>query len=39
VNAEGARRFVAWLTGPEGQAAIAGYRINGAQVFFPDAAQ
>jgi len=37
VNAEGARRFVAWLTGAEGQAAIASYRIDGEQVFFLDA--
>jgi tungstate transport system substrate-binding protein len=37
VNAAGARRFVEWLTGPEGQAAIAGYRINDEQLFFPDA--
>ena len=39
VNAAGARRFVDWLTGPEGQAAIAGYLINGEQIFFPDAGQ
>jgi tungstate transport system substrate-binding protein len=39
INAGGARRFVDWLTGPEGQAAIAGYLINGEQIFFPDAGQ
>jgi tungstate transport system substrate-binding protein len=30
--------FIDWLTGPAGQAAIAAYRINGQQVFFPNAA-
>lgn len=29
--------FVDWLVSPEGQAAIAGYRINGEQLFFPNA--
>ena len=29
--------FANWLTGKEGQAAIATFRINGDQVFFPDA--
>jgi tungstate transport system substrate-binding protein len=29
--------FIDWLTSPEGQAAIASYRINGKQLFFPDA--
>jgi tungstate transport system substrate-binding protein len=29
-------RFVEWLTSPEGQQTIAGYRINGEQLFFPD---
>jgi tungstate transport system substrate-binding protein len=29
--------FVDWLVSPEGQAAIAGYRIDGQQVFFPNA--
>jgi tungstate transport system substrate-binding protein len=36
VNAAGARRFIEWLTGPEGQSAIASHRINGDQLFFPD---
>jgi len=35
VKAEAAQRFVAWLSGPVGQAAIAGFRIGGQQVFFP----
>ena len=26
-----------WLTGPRGQAAIAGFKIDGEQLFFPDA--
>jgi tungstate transport system substrate-binding protein len=28
--------FIAWLTSPEGQGAIAGYRVGGEQLFFPD---
>ena len=28
--------FIDWLISPEGQAAIAGYKIGGAQAFFPD---
>jgi tungstate transport system substrate-binding protein len=35
-QAEG-RAFMDWLVSPEGQAAIAGYRIGGEQLFFPDA--
>ena len=31
------RSFVEWLVSPEGQAAIAGYKIDGQQLFFPDA--
>ena len=29
--------FIDWLTGREGQAAIAAYKIGGQQLFFPDA--
>lgn len=29
--------FIDWLTSPEGQAAIAGYKVDGQQVFFPNA--
>jgi len=29
--------FINWLTSPEGQAAIAGYKIGGEQLFFPSA--
>ena len=31
------RKFIDWLTSESGQKAIADYRINGAQLFFPDA--
>jgi tungstate transport system substrate-binding protein len=31
--------FIDWLLGPEGQKAIADYKINGAQLFFPNATQ
>ncbi len=33
-----AQKFVDWVTGPAGQAVIAGYKINGEQLFFPNAA-
>jgi tungstate transport system substrate-binding protein len=36
--AEG-QRFIDWLVSPAGQAAIAGYRINGQPLFFPNATQ
>ncbi len=29
--------FIDWLTSPDGQAAIAGYKIGGEQLFFPSA--
>jgi tungstate transport system substrate-binding protein len=29
--------FVDWVVSPEGQKAIAGYKINGEQLFFPNA--
>ena len=29
--------FIDWLTGPEGQSAIANYKIDGQQLFFPNA--
>ena len=29
--------FIDWLVSPAGQAAIAGYRIHGEQLFYPDA--
>ena len=37
VKRELGQAFVDWLISPEGQAAIAGYRIDGEQLFFPDA--
>src|SRR4030088_2557382 len=37
VKKELGRSFVDWLVSPEGQAAIAGYKIDGRQLFFPDA--
>jgi tungstate transport system substrate-binding protein len=39
VKAGLAKRWHDWLTSKPGQEAIAAYRINGEQVFFPDAAQ
>ncbi|WP_424613340.1 substrate-binding domain-containing protein [Bradyrhizobium sp.] len=37
VKKELGQAFVDWLISAEGQAAIAGYRIDGQQLFFPDA--
>jgi tungstate transport system substrate-binding protein len=37
VKAKEGQAFIDWLTGPEGQAAIASYRIDGQQLFFPNA--
>jgi tungstate transport system substrate-binding protein len=31
------QQFIDWLTSPEGQADIAGFKINGEQLFFPNA--
>ncbi|WP_203073136.1 substrate-binding domain-containing protein [Falsiroseomonas ponticola] len=39
VKAEAGQRFIDWLVSPAGQAAIAGYRINGEPLFFPNAGQ
>jgi tungstate transport system substrate-binding protein len=36
VKAALGQEFINWLTSPEGQQSIAGYRINGEQLFFPD---
>ena len=36
VNAQGAKTFVDWITGEEGQDAIAGYKLGGQQLFFPN---
>jgi tungstate transport system substrate-binding protein len=32
------QQFIDWLTGPEGQRAIGAYKIEGQQLFFPNAA-
>lgn len=37
-TAEG-RAFIDWLLSDEGQKAIAGYRVNGKQLFFPNASK
>jgi len=37
VKAKERQAFIDWLTGPEGQAAIADYKIDGQQLFFPNA--
>ena len=37
VKAEAGQRFIDWLISPEGQSAIAGYKINGQQLFYPNA--
>lgn len=39
VNAAAARRFADWLASPQGQEAVAGFRVNGEQLFFPNAAR
>lgn len=38
VEAQKAQIFTDWITGPEGQAAIADYRLEGQTLFFPNAA-
>jgi tungstate transport system substrate-binding protein len=37
VKAKEGQAFIDWLTGSEGQAAIADYKIGGEQLFFPNA--
>lgn len=39
VKFDDGKLFVDWLTGPEGQKAIADYKIDGQQLFFPNAQQ
>ena len=39
VKAELGQAFIDWITGPEGQGAIADYKIKGEQLFFPNAHQ
>jgi tungstate transport system substrate-binding protein len=37
VKAKEAQQFVDWVTSPAGQSSIAAYKINGEQLFFPNA--
>jgi tungstate transport system substrate-binding protein len=37
VKKELGQSFIDWLTSPEGQGAIAAYKVNGKQLFFPNA--
>ncbi|MFW6077851.1 MAG: substrate-binding domain-containing protein, partial [Hyphomicrobiales bacterium] len=37
VKAKLGQTFIDWLTGPQGQEAIASFRVDGEQVFFPNA--
>jgi tungstate transport system substrate-binding protein len=37
VKAKDGQAFIDWLISPEGQATIAGYKIDGQQLFFPNA--
>ena len=37
VKAEAGQRFINWLVSADGQATIAGYKIGGEQLFFPNA--
>lgn len=37
LNTKGAKAFQDWLLGPSGQRAIAAFRVNGTQLFFPNA--
>lgn len=34
-NFRGAMQFIDWITGPEGRRAIADFKVNGEQLFFP----
>jgi tungstate transport system substrate-binding protein len=36
VNSQGAQTFITWMLGPKGQAAIAAYKVDGQQLFFPN---
>ena len=38
VKAQTGQQFIDWMLGAEGQAAIAAYRVNGQQLFYPNAA-
>jgi tungstate transport system substrate-binding protein len=38
VKKEYGQAFIDWLVSPDGQNAIADYKINGGQMFYPNAA-
>ena len=37
VRSDAGQQFIDWLRSPRGQQAIAAYRLNGQQLFFPNA--
>jgi len=37
VRADSGQAFIDWILSPEGQAAIASYKLDGQQLFFPNA--
>jgi tungstate transport system substrate-binding protein len=37
VKVELGQQFINWLTSPEGQNMVASYKINGQQLFYPNA--
>jgi tungstate transport system substrate-binding protein len=37
VKLDGAQKFIDWVISPAGQAAVAAYKINNEQLFFPNA--
>jgi len=37
VNQADGQAFIDWLVSPEGQTAIANFKVNGQQLFFPNA--
>ena len=39
INFDAAMRFIDWLTSAPGQQAIGEFRVDGKQLFFPNAAQ
>ena len=39
VKAEAGQQFIDWLISPKGQQAISEYKIDGKQLFFPNAVQ
>ena len=39
INFDGAMKLIEWITSPEGQGLIAGFKVNGEQLFFPSAAK